>query len=61
MRVCLSRPACLQVMAHADTAYFMGYIDPMQRVHAMAMQAHRQQPCLLYTSAGFQTANEQRC
>ena len=28
----------LQVMAHADTAYFQGYIDPHQRVRAMTMQ-----------------------
>ncbi|EFN52577.1 hypothetical protein CHLNCDRAFT_138584, partial [Chlorella variabilis] len=26
------------VMAHADTAYFQGYIDPHQRVRAMTMQ-----------------------
>jgi hypothetical protein len=30
--------AGLQVMAHADTAFFMGYLDPQQRMRAMAMQ-----------------------
>ena len=28
----------LQVMAHADTAFFQGYLDPQQRMRAMAMQ-----------------------
>ena len=30
--------AALQVMAHADTAFFQGYLDPQQRMRAMAMQ-----------------------
>ncbi|EFN52575.1 hypothetical protein CHLNCDRAFT_138581 [Chlorella variabilis] len=31
-------PLLASVMAHADTAYFQGYIDPHQRVRAMTMQ-----------------------
>lgn len=33
-------PACpfLQVMSHADVAYYGGFIDPRQRLRAMAMQ-----------------------
>ncbi|KAL4855518.1 Serine carboxypeptidase-like 50 [Chlorella vulgaris] len=52
----LTDPAS-QVMAHADTAYFMGWIDPRQRLRAMTMQLEIVQ---LITAGLWEAAHELR-